>query len=110
MMNIGIPDKLLFAQMVVDGFERSTIMFFQRVLPGIRCVDTFTIAYIAQNGGYMTEAGCRRHLTVLLDKNYVCRIGRIDWKLVTPVLRDYDLVCIGRSYRTTADLRLSRVG
>lgn len=90
-MNATVKDKLLFGQMIMDGFERSTILFFQRMLPLMMEAESFSPIYLERNGAFMTAPGCRRHLKALEQRGYIVALAEGRWKLAQPILRDKEL-------------------
>lgn len=102
-MNLTIEEKLVMAQMLIDGFERSTIMFFQRVLPAMRNGSEFTCKDLVANGAFMTCQGCNKHLRKLAGKGYIRRVECGDravstWMLVKPILKDKQLAVMAQVF------------
>lgn len=84
-------EKLIVAQLAVDGLSTSTIEFFMHVRPllekGSSCTDM-------AKASCMTPRSSWYHLMILIQKDYIERKSHKCWKLKRELIKDPDLLMV----------------
>jgi hypothetical protein len=90
-------DKVLVAQMTLDGLGAATISFFTFVKDRLRTNLGVSLVEMSQRA-YMKPNAAKRHVLQLESKGYITKNGMRSWVLGEDLIRDPDLKLIKRIY------------
>lgn len=94
---LSFEDKLIVAQMSIDGLSQATISFFALVRNRLKTNHGVSIADMSRDA-YIRPKAARRHIDVLKTRGYIKRIGLRSWVIGENVIRDRDLLIVKRIY------------
>lgn len=95
-MNIkGLRNKLVIAQMAIDGMSASTIVFYSLNYKLLEREDGCSCVEMAR-GAFMSPQAARRHINRLESKGYIERQSYRVWRASSNSIKDQDFLSMLR--------------